>query len=99
MRACVLAISLIASTAFASEMVASNGDDSVRISDSPCLYAAVLQHIKPEDRKAYRKAGARVEGKTYFACWRISGNAVHLIYEDADQGIIPVHLFKEVPSV
>jgi hypothetical protein len=35
-----------------------------------------------------------VEGQTFTACWRVVGNAAHLLYEDGDQGIIPLAELK-----
>lgn len=85
--------------AHAGERIARKGADEVRLFDSPCLYAGVLQHIQPERRSAFGKATARIDGKGYFACWvRDDQGAVWLVYEDADVGILPWAQFKDVPS-
>ena len=33
---------------------------------------------------------AIVEGRTFTACWRKAANVAHLLYEDGDQGIVPL---------
>jgi hypothetical protein len=34
------------------------------------------------------------QGQRFQACWRLVGNAAHLVYEDGDQGIIPTTELK-----
>jgi hypothetical protein len=45
-------------------------------------------------RAALRDATAVVQGKTFKACWSVEGQAAHLLYEDGDQGLIPLRDFK-----
>jgi hypothetical protein len=42
----------------------------------------------------YKSATAVVDGQTFNACWRPVGNAAHLMYEDGDQGLIPLSDLK-----
>ncbi|MEJ5990931.1 hypothetical protein WG902_13100 [Ramlibacter sp. PS3R-8] len=89
----VLATSAVA-PAFAQELVARQGDDSVRLSDSACKSELVLARLEPAVARQYRSASATFQGQRFQACWRLVGNAAHLVYEDGDQGIIPTTELK-----
>jgi hypothetical protein len=80
--------------AFAQELVARQGDDSVRLSDSACKSELVLGRLEPGVARQYRAASAVFQGQRFQACWRLVGNAAHLVYEDGDQGIIPAAELK-----
>lgn len=88
------AAALLATPAMADELVASNGTDSVRLTDSPCSSEPVLNRLQPKFHSILRAASATVQGQTYKACWVVQGNVAHLLYEDGDQGIIPLSDFK-----
>ena len=86
---------LAAAPAFADELVASNGQDSVRLSDKPCSAEQVLQRLSPKVREMMRDANAVVSGQPFRACWVVNGDSAHLLYEDGDQGLIPLTDFKQ----
>jgi hypothetical protein len=92
--ALVCAAAFLAAPALADELVASNGTDLVRLSDSPCTSEQVLQRLTPALHATLRAATAVVQGQSFKACWVIHGNAAHLLYEDGDQGLIPLSDFK-----
>lgn len=92
--ALLCAAALIAAPALADEVVASNGKDSVRLSNGPCTNAQVLGLLKPGFRSSLKDATAVVQGQTFKACWIVDGDAAHLLYEDGDQGLIPLTAFK-----
>lgn len=92
--ALLCAAALLAAPALADEVVASNGNDSVRLSDSPCTSQQVLNLLEPSMRRALRDASAIVQGQAFKACWIVHGDAAHLLYEDGDQGLIPLSDFK-----
>jgi hypothetical protein len=92
--ALLCAAALLAAPALADELVASSGNDSVRLSDSPCSSEEVLNRLKPQFRAVLRDATAVVQGQTFKACWVVEGHAAHLLYEDGDQGLIPLRDFK-----
>jgi hypothetical protein len=92
--ALLCAAALMAAPAFADEVVASSGNDSVRLSDGPCTSQQVLERLEPSLRPVLRDATAVVQGQTFKACWTVHGNAAHLLYEDGDQGLIPLSDFK-----
>jgi hypothetical protein len=88
------AAALLAAPALAEEVVASNGKDSVRLSSAPCTSEPVLGLLKPGFRSMLKDATAVVQGQTFKACWIVDGDAAHLLYEDGDQGLIPLSEFK-----
>lgn len=88
LRSLILAAAVAASPALAGDRLARMGADEVRLMDKPCPYASVLRFIPEAARAEYRKAEGRVQGQRYFACWRDLGDAVHLYWEDGDQGIL-----------
>jgi hypothetical protein len=92
--ALLCAVALVAAPALADELVAKNGNDTVRLSDSPCTSEQVLNRLKPQYRSELRDATAEVQGQTFKACWVVDGHAAHLLYEDGDQGLIPLTDFK-----
>jgi hypothetical protein len=105
MRKFLIAALVAAGPAIAgTEMVAGYGQDEIRIYDQKCEIASVLRHIQEDKRKDFRKARAKVNGQTYFACWvQLSAPgmppSVALIYEDGDIGMIPVEHFKDPVSI
>jgi hypothetical protein len=79
---------LVAASFAASAQVASNGKDWVRLSKEPCT------RVNAPDKAERKAASAFVDGKPYFACWRPLNGQIHLVYEDGDQGLIPLHDFQ-----
>lgn len=94
MRILVLCAALAAVPAFAQDLVARQGNDSVRLNDGPCTSDLVLSRLQPQMREEYKAATAVVDGQNFTACWRPMGNAAHLLYEDGDQGLIPMEELK-----
>ena len=92
--ALLCAAALLAAPAWAGEVVASSGNDSVRLSDTPCTNPQVLAQLEPSLRPVLRDATAVVQGHLFKACWVVHGDAAHLLYEDGDQGLIPLADFK-----
>jgi len=35
-----------------------------------------------------------VQGRTFAACWRMTPNGAHVMYEDGDQGLVPLSDLK-----
>jgi hypothetical protein len=91
---CAALATFAVAPAFAEELVARQGEDSVRLSDAACKSALVLNRLEPAAAEQYRSASAVFQGQRFQACWRMVGNAAHLVYEDGDQGIIPAHELK-----
>jgi hypothetical protein len=91
---CAALATIAATPAFSQELVARQGDDSVRLSDAACKSELVLGRLEPAAAPQYRAASAVFQGQRFQACWRMVGNAAHLVYEDGDQGIIPAAELK-----
>jgi hypothetical protein len=94
MKAFVLCAALAAAPVFAEQLVARQGDDSVRLADSPCKSEQVLGRLEPKTHEEYKAATAVFQGQNFVACWRVMGGVAHLVYEDGDQGIIPMAELK-----
>ncbi|MEJ8837186.1 hypothetical protein [Ramlibacter sp. AN1133] len=92
--AAAMAAAFAAAPSFAQELVARQGDDSVRLSEAACSSELVLSRIEPGAAGEYKAASAVFQGQRFTACWRMMGNVAHLVYEDGDQGIIPVAELK-----
>ncbi len=93
------AAALAAAPALADELEASNGQDSVRLSDKPCSSEPVLKQVTPRFREMMKDASAVLNGQPFRACWIVDGDSAHLLYEDGDQGLIPLSDFKQPTSV
>ena len=89
-----LAAAFAVAPSFAQNLVARQGDDSVRLSDDSCKSDLVLSRIEPGTADEFHAASAMFQGQRFQACWRLVGNAAYLIYEDGDQGIIPASELK-----
>lgn len=77
---------------------AHQGADWVRITARPCTNEAVLARIRVPDRLDYRQASAEFQGTAYAPCWCPEGNGIRLIYEDGDEGVIPLRELTPVPE-
>ena len=94
MKTIVLCAALATAPAMAGDLVARNGGDSVRLGDAPCTSQLVLGLLEPRLQPKYKTASAVVKGQTFTACWRKTGNVAHLLYEDGDEGIVPMAELK-----
>jgi hypothetical protein len=90
----VLCAALAFSPVFAQELVARQGDDSVRLNDGPCASEQVISRLEPATAREYKSASAQLAGQRFVACWREMGGVAHLVYEDGDQGVIPMAELK-----
>lgn len=86
---------LLAAPAMADEVIASNGPDFVRLSDSQCTNEKVLALATPPLRARLRDAVANISGQSFKGCWIVEGNMAHLVYEDGDQGLVPISEFRK----
>jgi hypothetical protein len=90
MRSILLCAALAAAPALAGDLVARQGSDTVRLADGPCTSETVLAQLDPRLHSQYKAASAIVQGQTFAGCWRKTGSVAHLLYEDGDQGIVPI---------
>jgi hypothetical protein len=99
MKSILLIVALVAALpAAANEVSAFNGLDVVTITEKPCTNEAVLARLSSRLRPLVRAAAAVVDGQKYEACWMVDGDSAHLLYEDGDQGLIPLADFKNLPG-
>ncbi|HXD40065.1 MAG TPA: hypothetical protein VN649_05855 [Ramlibacter sp.] len=94
MRLLLLCAALVAAPAIAGDLVARQGSDTIRLADEPCTSQQVLGRLEARFHSQYKAATAVVQGQSFSACWRPAGRAVHLVYEDGDQGILPLEALK-----
>ena len=94
MKHLLLCAAIVAVPAMAQDLVARQGEDSVRLAEQPCTSDVVLSQLPPQMHGEFKAASAVVQGKTFTACWRQTGNAAYLVYEDGDQGVIPMAELK-----
>jgi hypothetical protein len=80
------------------DMVASDGHDSVRLTQHPCP-PAILAMIPADLHAKVKAAVATVDGKDYSACWLARPGGVILQYEDGDQGVVPMRDFRRGTGV
>jgi hypothetical protein len=78
--------------------VARQGTDAVQLLEAPCPAAVPVDAAL---RDQYAAAVASVGGKIYNACWMAvpARGFVHLVYEDAEVGIIPMGAFRNEPGI
>lgn len=89
------AAALLAAPAMADEVVASNGTDSVRLSDGQCSSQKIMEQIEPGMRDQLKDATATIGGQAFKACWVVDGQVAHLMYEDGDEGLVPLSEFHK----
>jgi hypothetical protein len=96
MKLALLCAALVAAAApsFADDLVARRGADTARLTDAACTNEQVLQQIQAQARPAFRAALVEVQGQTFQACWGTTGDAIYLLFEDGDEGLIPVNELK-----
>jgi hypothetical protein len=92
--AAVVTAAGLSGAAQAQDLVVNEGQDSIRLTDAACANEAVLQRLDPSDRVHFRSASATLQGQRYAACWSQVSTAVYLVYEDGDQGLVPVAKLK-----
>jgi hypothetical protein len=101
MRTILVAIVLLLCAPLArADAIARQGSNWVRLTALLCKSEPVQERIKAlgRDPLDFRAASARFEGKDYAGCWIPRGGAAHVIYEDGDQGLIPLEDLKPAPE-
>jgi|SRR3954463_7861959 len=91
---CAALATFAAVPCMAQDLIARQGDDSVRLSEESCKSELVLSRLEPGMGEHFHAASAVFQGQRFNACWRMMGNAAYLIYEDGDQGVIPATELK-----
>jgi hypothetical protein len=83
-----------AAPTFAQDLIARQGNDSVRLSEAACASQLVLGRLEAGQHDEFHAATAVFQGQNFVACWRAMGNVAFLMYEDGDQGVIPLQELK-----
>jgi hypothetical protein len=78
----------------AGDLVARQGGDTVHLADAPCTSPQVLSQLEPKLHYQFKAATATVQGHTFSACWHLTKAGAHLLYEDGDQGLVPLSDLK-----
>ena len=60
---------------------------------------AVLERLPSGSESGLWQAEAEFQGVRYAPCWRRHGEAVHLLYEDGDMGLLPASTLRRVVLV
>lgn len=90
-RYLIAALLCAASTAHA-DFIASDGKNSIRLMTVPC-------ELPIPQRDVMLAASAVVDGKSWKACWApVSREAIGVVYEDGDQQMLPVSIFRRTPE-
>jgi len=95
-RTGILAVTLAAGAAMAADLVAYEGTDMIRLTRQACTNPAVLGRLDPQLQTQFRSANAVLQGQRYAACWSMTPTAAYLVYEDGDEGLVPLNKL-EVP--
>lgn len=97
--ATICAAGALALPAIGGDLVATEGRDTVRLAEGNCTNMTVLNQVDPEMRPHLRAASAELQGRNYAACWRMTTVGAHLIYEDGDQGLVPLSSLRTLLRV
>jgi hypothetical protein len=100
MKSVLLAATLFAACSAMADLVASNGENELRLMPGPCVHGGILGMLKPEHRPQFRKGQAWVEGKMFYACWADTGEGSYIVfYDDGDVKVYSVTSFTDKPGV
>jgi hypothetical protein len=95
-----LILLLLTPLALAETRVLRQGNDEVRVFDGPCVSAETIGRIPENEREGWKKVQGYINGQRYFGCWRPLDEAfVYILWEDGDQGLIPLTELKPVIEV
>lgn len=88
MKRFILASAALLAFSASADYIARQGKDYVRFSEGPCV-------LDVEQKDVMLSAVAVIGGKEFKACWApISLQYIHVLYEDGDQGLVPVKDLK-----
>ena len=95
----LLAVLAFISFATAAEATVMRMDDGkgqyIRLFDIPCNNDVVLAKTPLAFRPRMQAGEAMIDGKLYGMCWTaLPDGTVGMMYEDGDQGRLPVQAFK-----
>lgn len=97
--AVALLFAAVGADATVAEAEARDGRDWVRVTAQPCSNAAVLMRLPAGPMPLLWQAEVEFRGVRYSPCWHRKGDAIYLLYEDGDLGILPVSNLRRVVVV
>ena len=97
--AAIAILAAMALPAQAGELVASDRKGTIRLTEAPCVSETVLSHVPDEAKSEFMRAKVVLHGEEFTACWRITPVAAHLVYEDGDQGLVPLSLLETTVEI
>jgi hypothetical protein len=77
------------------DLMASSGKDYVQLHETVCSSPEVLKRIDPSIHALLKAGTAEVGGTKYALCWYPFQNHIALMYDDGDQGLVPMTYFTE----
>lgn len=96
MKKLLLALTLAFASAYSlADWVATQGADYLVAKETACP-AAIADKVPAEFRPRLHAAVGHYDGKDYAGCWIQNEDKVYVIYEDGDQGVIPVAAFHKL---
>ena len=98
MKRLLFAVLFASFTAAASSTVMRMDDGQghyVRLFATPCNNDMVLARTPPNFRPRMQAGETKIDGKLYGMCWTaLPDGTVGIVYEDGDQGRLPIQAFK-----
>lgn len=98
-RLFILIVLVLATAPALAEKVFAQGGDEIRIFDSPCVSVETMNRMPANARAGWNKAQGSIGGQRFFGCWREMTGVVYIIWEDGDQGVVPMIGFKEATEI
>lgn len=95
----VLCAAMVGASGMATELVSYQGKNVIHLADGACTSETVLKRLGPEMQGQFMAASAELDGESFKACWRATPVGAHLIYEDGDQGLVPLERIKPLVSI
>ena len=94
----VLAILFPLTTVSAGDIVMRYADEAgnyVRLFDAPCSNGTIMARVPPQYRESMRSGEGKIDKKVYASCWvALDGERVGIIFDDGDQVVLPMAIFK-----
>lgn len=99
LAACLLG-ALVSPQPARADSIARSGSNWVRLTLKPCTDAATVAALQEQglDPESFRAARSEFGGVPHAACWMPAQGGAVLVYDDKDQGYIPVDALKAVPE-
>lgn len=100
LRSILVAAALAAAGPSHADAIARHGADWVRLTLQACKDPRVVPVVEAagEHPDGMRAAVAHLGGRDCIACWRPAPGGAFLLYEDGDQGLVPLSDLRPAPE-